>query len=105
MSRIRRKRGAQTPVRLPKDIAGAVSQLAGSTGWSANKALAFIASAGWNALNGAGDKIRAMQQVMTAAVAHYETQVATRKRLALTAGKLRVAQKALELPSPETKRP
>ena len=95
MSEIRRKRGKRSPLRVPHDVVNIVTQLANGTGWSAGKALAFVVNAGWNALNGGGDKIAAMRQVMTAAVAHYETQVAMRKRLAHTAGKLRAAQKAL----------
>lgn len=92
-SRGKRKR---TPVRLPADVTQAVSQLASGTGWSSNQALAFMARAGWNALNSGGDKVAAMRQVMTAAVAHHETERAMRKRLAGTAEKLRSAQRALD---------
>ena len=94
MRRPRRKRKT-VPRRLPGDVKQAVSQLATGTGWSTEKSLAFMAQAGWNALNSGSDKIAAMRQVMTAAVAHHETERATRKRLAVTAEKLRSAQRAL----------
>jgi len=46
---------------------------------STNEALGFIVCAGWNALNGGSDKIPALRQVMTAAIAHHETELAMRK--------------------------
>ncbi|HEX5399057.1 MAG TPA: hypothetical protein VFY06_08420 [Verrucomicrobiae bacterium] len=90
-----RRRSLKIPLRLPADGSQAVSQLAGAAGWSTNEALGFIVRAGWNALNGGSDKIPAMRQVMTAAVTHHETELATRKRLSVTARKLRVAKNAL----------
>ncbi len=92
MSKRRHKRPA---LRLPADGFHAVMQLANGTGWPLNKALAFIVRAGWNALNSDSDKIPAMRQVMANAVVHYETKLAMKKRLALTARKLRAAQNAL----------
>jgi hypothetical protein len=92
----KRTRKKRETLRLPADVRQAVSQLANATGWSASKALAFIAQAGWNALNAGGNNLPAMRQVMTAAMAHCETQRVTRKRLAMTAEKLRVARKALD---------
>ena len=82
-------------MRLAGDGSHAVSQLANGTGWPVNKALAFIVRAGWNALNSGSDKIPAMRNVMTNAVLHHETEVAMKKRLAVTARKLREAQSAL----------
>lgn len=90
-----KRRNKQPALRLPGDGSQAVSQLAGAAGWSTNEALAFIVRAGWNALNSGSDKIPALRQVMTAAVAHHETEVAMRKRLAITARKLRDARSAL----------
>jgi hypothetical protein len=95
MSRRKHQGNKQPTLRLPADGSQAVSQLAGATGWSTNEALAFIVRAGWNALNSGSDKIPALCRVMTAAVAHHETELATRKRLAITAGKLRAARGAL----------
>jgi hypothetical protein len=100
-SRRKRKRPA---VRLLADVTQVVSQLASGTGWSANKSLAFMARAGWNALNSGSDKIAAMRQVMTAAVAHHETERAMRKRLAGTADKLRSAQRALTHSVPDSEK-
>lgn len=94
-TRPRRHKRRPAPLCLPTDVAQAVRQLAADTGWTENKALAFIASAGWNALNSAADKLPALRQVMTAAIAHHETEIAMRKRLATTAEKLRAARKAL----------
>lgn len=91
----KRKQSKRAALRLPSDATQGVSQLASGTGWSANEALAFIVRAGWNALNSGSDKIPAMRQVMTSAVAHHETELAMRKRLAVTASKLRAARKAL----------
>ena len=92
----RRKRNNLPPFRLPADAQQNVTQLVNAAGWSGNESLAFIVRAGWNALNSGGDKIPAMRQVMTAAVAHQETEVAMRKRLAVTAKKLRKARSALD---------
>jgi hypothetical protein len=94
-TRKRRKSAKQPALRLPADVSQAVSQLANGTGWSTNEALAFISRVGWNALNSGADKLAAHRQVMTAAVAHHETQVAMRKRLTITAEKLRAARRAL----------
>jgi hypothetical protein len=94
-SRRKRRQRERPLTRIPDDVATALSQLASATGWSDNEALAFMARAGWSALNSGGDKISAMRQVMTAAVAHHETEVAMRKRLAIAAEKLRSARKAL----------
>jgi hypothetical protein len=94
MKKSRRRRKRQV-LRLPADVTQAVSHLAGGTGWIANRALTFMARAGWNALNSGGDKVAAMRQVMAAAVVHHETERAMRKRLAGTAEKLRSAQRAL----------
>ena len=94
MSKVRRKWKERHTLRLHQEIEQAVSQLASGTGWSENEALAFIARAGWNALNAGGDKIVALRQVMTAAVAHHETEIAMRKRLAVTGEKLRAARLA-----------
>ncbi|MDR3457117.1 MAG: hypothetical protein P4N60_06695 [Verrucomicrobiae bacterium] len=91
----RRKREKPPPLRLPAETNSTVFQLVNATGWSRNESLAFIVNAGWNALNGGGDKIPALRQVMTAAIAHYETQKTTQKRLAITARKLRDARSAL----------
>ncbi len=91
----KRKRNSLPPFRLPADEHQIVLQLVNAAGWSGNASLAFIVNAGWNALNGGGDKIPAMRQVMTAAVTHCETQKAMEKRLAVTAKKLRVAKSAL----------
>jgi len=102
MKKRRRRKPKRSPVRLPADVSQAVSQLATGTGWSNNRALGFMARAGWNALNSGGDKIAAMRQVMTAAVAHCETERAMRKRLAGTAKKLRSAQRALNEPKGES---
>lgn len=88
-------RSKQPALRLAADGSQAVSQLANAAGWSTNEALGFIVRAGWNALNGGSDKISALCQVMTAAIAHHETELATRKRLAITAKKLRDARSAL----------
>lgn len=99
MKKCRRRKPKRAPVRLPANVTQAVSQLATGTGWSSNRALGFMALAGWNALNSGGDKVAAMRQVMTAAVAHCETERAMRKRLARTAEKLRAAQRALNEPS------
>lgn len=90
-----KSRTKQAPLRLASDGARAVSQLANGTGWSTNKALGFIVQAGWNALNAGSDQIPALRQVMTAGIAHHETQLATRKRLSVSAKKLRDAQSAL----------
>lgn len=92
---MKKRRFKQPALRLPADGSQAVSQLAGAAGWSTNEALGFIVRAGWNALNGGSDKIPALRQVMTAAIAHHETELATRKRLAITARKLRDARSAL----------
>ena len=92
-----RKHNKQTPLRLAADVSQAVSQLACGTAWSTNEALNFLIRAGWNALNSGADKIPALRQVMTAAVAHHETEMAMRKRLAVTAEKLRTARKALDI--------
>lgn len=83
------------PFKLPHEGHHIVSQLRNATGWSGNESLLFIARAGWNALNGGGDKIGAMREVMTAAVAHFETQRAMQKRVSMTAAKLREARKRL----------
>ena len=91
----RRKRRNPAPSRLPTETNLTVFQLVNATGWSRNESLAFIVNAGWNALNAGGDKIPAMRQVMTAAIAHSETQKAMQKRLAITAKKLRHAKSAL----------
>jgi hypothetical protein len=91
----RRKRNELPPFKLPPDANQIISQLRNGTGWSGNESLAFIVRAGWNVLNGGGDQIPAMRQVMTAAVAHHETEKATQKRLAITAQKLRQAKSAL----------
>ena len=95
MSRRKRQQVKQPAIRLPAEGSQAVSQLATGTGWSTNQALAFIIRAGWNALNSGADQIPVLRQVMTAAVAHHETGVAMRKRLAATAEKLRDARRAL----------
>lgn len=87
---------AQPPMRLTTEATQVVSQLAGAPGWSPNKMLAFGVQAGWNTLNAGSDRIPALRQVMTAAVAHHETEIAMRKRLAVSAGKLRAARKALD---------
>ena len=89
-----KRRSLKTALRLSADGTKAVLQLAGAAGWSTNEALCFIVRAGWNALNGGSDKIPALRQVMTAAIAHHETELATRKRLAVTAKKLRDAKSA-----------
>ena len=94
-TRRKREQSKAGRLRLPNDAMQAVSYLGTATGWSTNEALAFIARAGWNALNSGSDKIPAMRQVMVAAVAHHETERAMRKRLAVTASKLRAARKAL----------
>ena len=91
-----RRKHDHPPIRLPADGNQVVSQLANGTGWSRNETFAFLVRAGWNALNSGADKIPAMRQVMTAAVAHQETETAMRKRLAVTAKKLRVARNALD---------
>ncbi len=88
-------RSKQSPLRLPADGSQAVSQLAGATGWSTNETLGFVVRAGWNALNGGSDQIPALRQVMTAAIAHHETELAARKRLAVTAKRLRAARSVL----------
>ena len=90
-----KRRLKQAALRLPADGSQAVSQLAGATGWSTNEALGFIVRAGWNALNGGSDKLPALRQVMTAATAHHETELAMRKRLAVTSKKLRNARSVL----------
>jgi hypothetical protein len=90
-----KSRSTKAILRLPADGSQAVTQLANGTGWSTNEALGFIVRAGWNALNGGSDKIPALCKVMTAAIAHHETELATRKRLAITAKKLRDARSAL----------
>ena len=95
MRRRKRQRAKQPALRLRGDATQAVSQLASGAGWSTNEALAFIVRAGGNALNSGADKIPALRQVMTAAVAHHETEAAMRKRVAGTAEKLRAARKAL----------
>jgi hypothetical protein len=92
---MKKRRLKQAALRLPADGSQAVSQLAGATGWSTNEALSFIVRAGWNALNGGSDNIPALCRVMTAAIAHHETELAMRKRLAITAGKLRDARSVL----------
>ena len=92
---MKKRRLKQAALRLPADGSLAVSQLANGIGWSTNEALGFIVRAGWNALNGGSDKIPALRQVMTAAIAHHETELAMRKRLAITAGKLRDARSVL----------
>ena len=68
---MKKQRLKQAALRLPADGSQAVTQLANA--------------AGWNALNGGSDKIPAHCKVMTAAIAHHETELATRKRLAITA--------------------
>lgn len=92
---MKKRRLKLAALRLPADGSLAVSQLANGTGWSTNETLGFIVRAGWNALNGGSDKIPALRQVMTAAIAHHETELAMRKRLAITAGKLRAARSVL----------
>jgi hypothetical protein len=92
---MKKRRFKQTALRLPADGSQAVSQLSNAAGWSTNEALGFIVRAGWNALNSGSDKIPALCRVMTAAIAHHETELATRKRLAITAKKLRDARSAL----------
>ena len=92
---MKKRRFKQAALRLPADGSQAVSQLAGATGWSTNEALGFIVRAGWNALNGGSDKIPALRQVMTAAIAHHETELAMRKRLTVTSKKLRDARSVL----------
>ena len=92
---MKRRRIKSPHLRLPADGSHAVSQLANGTGWPVNKSLAFIVRAGWNALNSGSDKIPAMRNVMANAVVHHETELAMKKRLALTAKKLRDAQSAL----------
>ncbi len=96
MRRRKHQRANGPALRLPAEAFQAVSQLANSTGWAINEALAFVVRAGWNALNSAADRIPALRQVMTAAVSHHETELAMRKRLAITAEKLRAARKALD---------
>src|ERR1043166_2184771 len=93
--RRKRKRQKQRLPRLPEELASAVSQLATGTGWSPQQALAFMGRAGWNGLNAGCDKVAAMRQVMSAAVAHHETERAMRRRMAVTAGRLRAAHQAL----------
>jgi hypothetical protein len=83
------------PPRLSADGSRAIAQLANGTGWSANAALAFIARAGWNALNGNSERTSAMRNVMANALDHHETETAMKQRLAVTARKLREAQQAL----------
>ena len=89
------KRTKPTPLRLNAGGSQAVTQLAGGTGWTTNEALSFLVEAGWNAVNSGSDRIPAMCRVMQAAVAHHETEVAMKKRLAITGGKLRAAKSAL----------
>ncbi len=90
------KRRSKPPaLRLLGDGSHSVSLLANGTGWPVNKALAFIVRAGWNTLNSDSDKIPAMRVVMVNAVCHHETELAMKKRLAVTARKLREAQSAL----------
>jgi hypothetical protein len=91
----RRKLENLPPFRLPAEGHHIVSQLRNAVGWSGNESLLFIVKAGWNALNSNGDKIPAMRQIMTAAIAHFETQKAMQKRLAITGKKLREAKSAL----------
>jgi hypothetical protein len=92
---MKKRRLKQAALRLPADGSQAVSQLSNAADWSTNEALGFIVRAGWNALNGGSDKISALCRVMTAAIAHHETELATRKRLAITAKKLRDARSVL----------
>jgi hypothetical protein len=89
------KRHKPPVVRLNADGTHSVMVLANGTGWPFNKALAFIVRAGWNVLDNGSDEIPAMRQVMANAVAHRETELAMKKRLAVTARKLREAQSAL----------
>jgi hypothetical protein len=94
---------ASASLRLPDDVTDVVNRLAGSTGWSAGNALAFLARAGWSAVGGKGDKIAGFKQFMTAAVDHREAEVAALKKLAVTSSKLREARKALS-PNPPARR-
>lgn len=94
----RKKRGEKRPaLRLAPDAEKIVTYLANATGWSANKALAFLAKTGWNALNEKGDKTEAYQRLMRAAVEHHETKRATEKRLAIASRKLSEARHAAGL--------
>jgi len=86
-------------LRLPDDVTETATRLAGITGWSAGNALAFLARAGWHAVNGKGEKITGFKQFMAAAVDHYEAEIAARKKLAITSSTLREARKALS-PNP-----
>lgn len=88
-------RSKHAALRLSAEGTRAVVQLANGTGWPFNKSLSFIVQAGWNALNGGSNQIAVMRQVMTTAIAHHETGLATRKRLAASAKKLRSARNAL----------
>jgi hypothetical protein len=92
---MKKPRTKPSALRLAADGSQAAAQLANATGWAANEALAFAVRAGWNALNSNADQIPALRHVMTAAVAHHETEVAMQKRLAVTARKLRDARSAL----------
>src|SRR5438477_1553716 len=99
----RKHRPSSTSPRLHDDVTEIVNRLAGITGWSGGNALAFLARAGWNAVNGKGEKITGFKQFMAAAVDHHEAELSAKKKLAITSSKLREARKALS-PNPPQRR-
>ena len=94
---------ASASLRLPDDVSDIVNRLAAVNGWSGINALAFLARAGWNAVNGKGEKIAGFKQFMTAAVDHHEAEITAKQKLAITSSKLREARKALS-PNPSARR-
>jgi len=97
----RKHRPSASSLRLPDDVTDLVNRLAGNTGWTESNALALLARAGWNAIAGKGDKIAGLKQFTSAAVDHHETEIAAKKKLAVTSSKLREARKALAPSSPQ----
>ena len=93
---MKRKRFVLSKLRPADDVLQAVKKLSESTGWSEQVSLNFLARSGWDALSGRAEKVSDYRGVMTAAREHHEAEVASKRKLSVTAAKLREAKRKLD---------
>jgi hypothetical protein len=93
---MQRKRMNPSKLRPAEDVAQAMKSLAEWTGWSEQVCLNFLARSGWDALSGRLEKVSDYRSVMTAAREHHEAEVTSKRKLSVTAAKLREARRQLD---------
>lgn len=97
MAKRKQRKASRASVKLPAEAAAAAGKIQAATGWSANQAVGFLATAGVTALYAADAEraIAAMRSVLTAAVDAAEAERAAATLIGGATAKLRAARREM----------